>query len=82
MWTPFLCFPHYWHLRRDRGPHVIAKKTKRTLKALCLRIKCDQIIERQRTSVVLLAGEIDQLRGLIQETKFSQGESDKQVENC
>ena len=59
------------------------------LKALRLRIKkCDQIIqnhdkqtiERQRTSVVSLAGEIDQLRGLIQETKFSQGESEEQVE--
>ena len=59
------------------------------LKALRLRIKkCDQIIEncdkqtieRQRTSVVSLAGEIDQLRGSIQESKFSQGESEEQVE--
>lgn len=59
------------------------------LKALRLRIKkCDQVIEnrdkqtieRQRTSVVSLAGEIDQLRGSIQESKFSQGESEEQVE--
>ena len=59
------------------------------LKALRLRIKkCDQIIEnrdkqtieRQRTSVVSLAVEIDQLRGSIQESKFSQGESEEQVE--
>ena len=59
------------------------------LKALRLRIKeCDQIIEnrdkqtieRQRTSVVSLAGELDQLRGSIQESKFSQGESKEQVE--
>ena len=59
------------------------------LKALRIRIKkCDQIIEnrdkqtieRRRISVVLLAREIDQLRGSIQETKFSQGESEEQVE--
>lgn len=59
------------------------------LKALRLRIKkCDQIIEtrdkqtieRQRISVVSLSGEIDQLRGSIQDTKFSQGESEEQVE--
>jgi len=58
-------------------------------KALRLRIKkCDQIIEnhdkqaieQQRTSLVSLAGEIDQLRGSVQESKFSQGESEEQVE--
>ena len=60
------------------------------LKALRLRIKkCDEIIEnrdkqtieRQRISVASLARELDQLRGSIQETKFSQGESEEQVEN-
>ena len=59
------------------------------LKALRLRIKtCDQItenrdkqtIERQRISVVSLVREIDQLRGSIQKTKFSQGESEEQAE--
>ena len=59
------------------------------LKTLRLRIKkCDQIlenrdkqtIERQRTSVVSLVGEIDQLRGSIPESKFAQGESEEQVE--
>ena len=59
------------------------------LKKLRLRIKkCDQIIEnrdkqtieRQRISVVSLAREIDQLRGSIRETKFSQGESEEQVQ--
>ena len=56
------------------------------LKALRLRIKkCDQIIkncdkqtiEQQHISVVSLAREIYQLRGWIQETKFSQGESEE-----
>ena len=59
------------------------------LKALRLRIKkCDEIIEnrdkqtieRQRISVASLARELDQLRGSIQETKFSQGESEEQAE--
>ena len=59
------------------------------IKALRLMIKkCDEIIanrdketiERQRISLVSLAREIDQLRGSIQETKFSQGESEEQVE--
>jgi len=54
------------------------------LKALRLSIKkCDQIIEnrdkqtieRQRTSVVSLAGEIDQLRGSIQESKSQKRKS-------
>ena len=55
------------------------------LKALRLRIKkCDKIIknrdkqtiERQCISVASLAKELDQLRGSIQETKLSQGESE------
>ena len=59
------------------------------LKALHLRLKkCDHIIacrekqalERHRASLVSLAGEIDQLRGSIQEIKFSQGDSEEAVE--
>ena len=59
------------------------------LKALHLRIKkCDEIIasrekqaiDRQPASIISLAGEIDQLRGSIVESKFSQGESEETVE--
>lgn len=59
------------------------------LKALHLRIKkCDEIIasrekqaiDRQRASIISLAGEIDQLGESIAESKFSQGESEETVD--
>ena len=60
------------------------------LKTLKLRLKNTNVviakrekeaIERQRASIVALAGEIDCLRGSIQEAKFVAGESEEKVES-
>ena len=55
------------HLRIKKCDHIIACREK-------------QALERHRASLVSLAGEIDQLRGSIQEIKFAQGESEEAVE--
>ena len=56
------------HLRLKKSDGIIAKREK-------------EAIERQRASIVALAGEIDELRGSIQEAKFIQGETEEDVES-
>ena len=56
------------YLRLKKSDGIIAKREK-------------EAIERQRASIVALAGEIDELRGSIQEAKFIQGETEEGVES-